>query len=225
MYGKKILKKAALLLGCTALLLTANGKGAEAKTIKVRATYELSPNKSLNRYESIYGSEFFETYSKITMSSSNKKVLKLTKLSKGKFRYQWKKAGKTTLTTKYYKKGKKKPVAVVKTMYTVKKMQSVFSSVTLNGKDITSKYKKDNYAYGDPGTYTFKLKNGWKLSNVFLTNTLNDDETTNTLAKDTTFTLQNGDYLTLELKKGKDQIYRSYYVQSYSEDDSASDNE
>ena len=106
----------------------------------------------------------------VTIKSSNKKVAYATPYSKGdKYIYVGiEKKGTTKLTVKVKKKSGTK---TYKGKLKVVAYKNPAKKITLNGKNITSKFKKTNYyestaRAGNKTPLTIKAKKGWKVKEI-----------------------------------------------------------
>ncbi len=212
-----------LAVGC----LFAFSGNAEAKTPTYTRSgvYVLTNNKNdqyvedgIGANEDNFGSGGFE---EMKITSSNSKVLQITKVKDQEYKYNWKKAGKVTVTYNYYYGDTKQPDEVIKVNYTV--VASPIKSLKVGKKEYAKKLKHTKKNMYDSGTYVYntnsvtvngtagkislKLNKGWKVSKAVLT--ANGKSKTVNVKK---LSVSKKSKLRLTLKKGKTTAYVTYVV-------------
>ncbi len=202
--SKKRFTRILLALIMLAVCIPALGKRAEAATTKYSFTSYVYGKKSKDSFTFTN----WDGYKKFTVSSSNKKVIQVKKLSSSKYRVTYKKAGKAKLTLKYYETDTKTPTYTYVYSIRLYKWVNPFKTFKVGGKNITSKYNYSTYYYKDmSGKVSVKLKSGWKIKKithyVYTKNEYGDYHTAKPAVKSfKNITMAAGDELYIELKKG-----------------------
>ncbi len=161
-------------------LSTAGTKADAASTKTIKKNIILTGDSQIDIFSISYGNLYdgtIDKYSKVTVKSSNKKVI----TAKDEYNYPYKmitmkpkKTGKASVTVKYYQKGKKSPVKTEIYKFTIKKYTNPFKTFKIGNTSVAGKFSKyrsssrDGYELELPdedidGKVSISLKSGWKF--------------------------------------------------------------